>query len=168
MLKDYIENANNGNVSSILFLANHYKENKKYPDMIKYYLIAIEIDNNDIAKEKLGKYFEYIKNDFNTAKNFYEKISHNNRHVKRIEEKCYGLVQIGMFNPIKFYKKCDLCHDKYVDIFKLKSCCFNKICIKCTCGIINKKYDFVCPFCRNLLPIENNVDLFDTNSECDC
>jgi hypothetical protein len=167
MLELHKKLAERGNVNSMLYLANHYKKNKEYSEMIKYYLFAIEIDNNDTAKIKLGKYFEFIKNDFDIAKNFYEKISLNNRHVKRIEEKCYALIQIGIHNPIHLNKSCNLCCNDNIDIFRLKKCCKQKICIKCVSGVINQKYNFICPFCRDFLIIDNDVDLFDTDSEND-
>jgi hypothetical protein len=162
-----IENAENGDVFEMLYLGDYYRKIKEYNKMLRYYLFAIEVDNSLYAKVKLGKYFEFIKCDYDAALNFYKKIDSDNHHVKRIDEKCINLVEFGTKNKIFLNKNCNLCSEQCVDIYKLNTCCKQKICIKCVCGIINKNYDFICPFCRNIAIITNDkkFELLDTDSD---
>jgi hypothetical protein len=164
---EHIERANDGDIDSMLYLGDHYRKNKEYDKMIKFYLFAIEVADSLHAKINLGKYFEFVKNDFDQALIFYKKIDYKNHHVTRIDEKCSSLLDIAMKNKIFLNKKCGLCCKKNVDIFRLNSCCNKKICIKCVCGIINTKYDFICPFYRNIFEIDNKnkIILLDTDSD---
>jgi hypothetical protein len=166
-ITEHIDKANDGNICSMLFLGDYYKRKKEYCNMLKFYLFAIEIADNDIAKEKIGKYFEFIKNDYDQALIFYKKIDDNNNHVKRIEEKCYSLLEIAMENTIILNKKCKLCYNKNVDIYRLDTCCRQKICIRCVCGILNINTNFICPYCRNIIKIDNkkNILFIDTDSD---
>jgi hypothetical protein len=166
-ITEHIERANNGDVDSMLYLGDYYRKNKEYDKMIKFYLFAIEVGNSIIAKEKLEKYFEFVKNDYDQALIFYQKISYKNHHTQRIEEKCSTLVEFGTDNKIILNKKCHLCCEKNVDIFRLDTCCKKKICIKCVSGIINKRADFTCPFCRKNYYFDNNKDLLYTDSDID-
>ena len=114
----------NGNIKSMVSLGHYYQTQKKYDDMIKYYMLAIECkcpsEKNKIkstAMHNLGRYYYKIKN-YDLMKKYYGlACDYNNsmamcdlgRYYKNIEKnydlmKQYYLRSIEKENDVAIYE----------------------------------------------------------------
>jgi hypothetical protein len=96
IIDKYITNINNGCTKSLYYLINYYKQYEDYPNMIKYYLKATEIDS--IEAGVLIK--SYINED--NLKYYLEEIKNNNKYAMNIVGLYYDLLN-NNFNTEKYY-----------------------------------------------------------------
>ena len=150
----------------LLWIGNYYKLNKKYNEMKKYYLMAIELNDSD-AMFNLGHYYHQIEINYDEMKKYYlmaiklnNSLAMNNlgyyyKEIKNYDEmKKYYLMAINLNNSNAMINLCVY----YEDIEKTIICpiSLNETNI---CYITKCNHEFseeilkckICPFCRTTI-----------------